>query len=167
MNGPVDEDDVKPVTPKHTFSLHYSEIVRHVGCLNNLHTNRYESKNAQHKDKVKGGNNTINVLKTMAINENHLNAILKYFGWFKEDYLSIEKLSQEIETDAPYYSTLTNSVTNMDIVAEKITYKNTEYVCGKKYCVLIHTDEKKSTFAFGIITKIIVKKTHGSEIFDY
>ena len=30
----------KPISPKHTFSLHYAKIERTVGCLANLDTNR-------------------------------------------------------------------------------------------------------------------------------
>ena len=100
----------------------------------------------------------------MARNENHMNALLKYFGWFKEDYLSIVKLSIEVEESDPYYSTLKKI--DGGVVAEKIVFKNTEYASGINSCILIHKDDKKSTFTFGIITKIILKKTNDSEIFD-
>ena len=129
-----------------------------------MHTNRYESKNAQHKRNVVIGNNRINVLKTMAKNENYMNGLLKYFGWFKEDYLTIVKLSCEIETFDPYYSYLKKYVKDGEILCDKILYKNTEYACGTKSCILTHKDDKKSTFGFGIITKIILKKTKDSEI---
>ena len=38
----IDEDDVCPISPKHLFATHYDEIIRSVGCLAWLHTNRFE-----------------------------------------------------------------------------------------------------------------------------
>ena len=35
------EDEMGPISPKHTFSVHYEEIIRTVGCLIHMHTNRY------------------------------------------------------------------------------------------------------------------------------
>ena len=101
----------------------------------------------------------------MAKNENHLNGILKYFGWFNEDPINVMKLSQETETNEPYYATLMNTLKKEEIVVEKLSYKNTEYSCGTNSCILIHNDDRKNSFAFGIITKLILKKTKDSEIF--
>ena len=44
------------------------------------------------------------------------------------------------------------------MLAEKIVYKNTIYDCNTNSCVLIHDDAGKTSFDFGIITKIIVEK---------
>ena len=45
----IDEDDISPISPKHIFATFYDQKIRSVGCLSTLHTNRYESKNGQHK----------------------------------------------------------------------------------------------------------------------
>ena len=116
-------------------------------------------KNGQNKRGVKVGNNSINVCKTIMSNENHMNAVLKYFGWFNCEKLRIVQLSNEIETSAPYLEIVQNLKKEEIIVAEKILYKNTEYSCSGQTIVLIHETAKKSSFLFGILTKIILKKS--------
>ena len=69
------------------------------------------------------------------------------------------KLSDDIEQSDPYYSIVQEDHKKGEaIVADHILYKNTSYCCDGKTCVLIHTNDRKSNFGFGIITKIIVKK---------
>ena len=38
----IDEDDLAPISPKHTFAFHYSDIEKRVGLLSHLHTNGQE-----------------------------------------------------------------------------------------------------------------------------
>ena len=92
-------------------------------------------------------------------NENQMNAVLKYFGWFNSEKVSVLKLSNEVETAAPCMKIVQNMKKEEIIVAEKITYKNTEYSCSGQTIVLVHGNAKKSSFIFGILTKIILKKS--------
>ena len=148
-----------------TWAPLYSEIEKHVGLLSHLETNRREAKNGQHKRKVKIGNNSINVTKTIMNNDNEMGAVLKHFGWFKTETLSIVKLSDEIKTSEPYHEAIVRNVKKEEfVVAEKILYKNTEYACGEHTSILVHETAKRSSFMFGILTKIILKKSSQSEI---
>ena len=101
---------------------------------------------------------------SIATNENHLHGILRKYGWFNLSYLKIVKVSDEISKSDPYYTKLQSVMNNDTIVTEKILYKNTQYICDKNACVIIHEDEKKTNFTFGIPTKILVKKSEHSEI---
>ena len=73
-------------------------------------------------------------------------------------------MSDEICKSDPYYTKLQSVMNNDTIVTEKIVYKNTQYICDKNACVIIHEDEEKANFTFGIPTKILVKKSEHSEI---
>ena len=93
----------------------------------------------------------------MAKNENHMNGLLKYFGMFKTEELTVVKLSEEITRTSPLHSKLKLSQKNGKILADSIIYKNSDYGTETNNCVLVHTDiETKKKFSFGIIQKFIL-----------
>ena len=55
---------------------------------------------------MKIGNNSINVLKSMATRDNYRSALLKHYGWFDLEVLNIVKVSDEIATSEPYYPSI-------------------------------------------------------------
>ena len=85
-----------------------------------------------------------------------MNGILQKYGWFNHEYLKVVKLSKDIEEAAPFYTELMRSGVNT-VVALKILFKNTQYNCEKPTCILVHDNEAKSSFAFGILTQIILE----------
>lgn len=104
------------------------------------------------------GNNSKNVLLSIAKNENHLNGILRKYGWFKSNHLSIVQFSEEISESESYFEKVQDHLGNGTLIASKILYKNTLYNCNENSCILTHTNGKKSKFEFGILTKFLIKK---------
>ena len=154
----ITEDEPTPISPKHVFATHYDKVIRSVGCLAHIQTNSGECKNAQHKRRITLGNNSKNVLFSMAQNENHFNGLLQRNGWFNSDIFSVVKLSEEIKETSPFYPEMIESLRNGSLVAEKAVYKNTLYNCDGFSCVVIHEDLRKcSSVQFGIMKKIIMR----------
>ena len=126
---------------------------------------RKEGKNGYHKRTMKISNNSKNVLWSMANNENQANGLRKEFGWFKPNDLSVVQMSDEIsEFTTVFHEEINEILQTGDIVVNKISYKNTTYHCDGKTCVLVHANKEKTSFLFGIMTKIILRKSFHGEI---
>ena len=126
---------------------------------------RQEGKNGYHKRTMKISNNSKNVCWSMANNENQANGLRKEFGWFKPNDLSVVQMSDEIcEFTTVFHKEINEILKTGDIVANKISYKNTTYHCDGKSCVLVHENKEKTSFLFGIMTKIILRKSLYGEI---
>ena len=114
---------------------------------------------------MKISNNSKNVLWSMANNENQANGLRKEFGWFKPNDLSVVQMSDEIsEFTTVFHEEINEILQTGDIVVNKISYKNTTYHCDGKTCVLVHANKEKTSFLFGIMTKIILRKSFHGEI---
>ena len=85
-----------------------------------------------------------------------MNGILQKYGWFKSEYVNVVKLSGNIEKSDPFYDELVKSGQDA-LVADKVLFKNTLYNCVISSCILVHENEKRSSFSIGILTKIILK----------
>ena len=92
-----------------------------------------------------------------------MHGIKRKYGWFDSCDLSIHQMSEEIDETLPYYSTVQTFLNEENIVANKITYKNTEYNCSGHSVVLIHETERKSDFSFGVLKKFFIKKNVNNE----
>ena len=125
---------------------------------------RQESKNGQHKRKIKMGNNSKNILKSIMTNENHMHGILRKYGWFKTDELSVVKVSEETSSSDPFHDNIQSHLNNGALLANKIVFKNVEYNCDGHSCILLHENESKSEFSFGLLIKFLVKKSVQGEL---
>ena len=105
---------------------------------------------------MKIGNNSKNVSSSIMVNENHMHGILQKYGWFKSEYVNVVKLSENIEKSAPFYDELVKSGHDT-LVVDKLLFKNTLYNCVISSCILVHENNQRSSFCFGLLTKIILK----------
>ena len=97
-------------------------------------------------------------------NENHMHGILRKQGWFKTNELSIVKVSEDISCSEPFYAKIQSFQKNSVLLADKIVFKNVAYNCDGHSCVLIHQNESKSEFSFGLPIKFLVKKSVQGEL---
>ena len=152
------------ISPKHTFVCHYPSIIRRVGCVSLLHTNRAESKNGQLKRRTRMANNSRNVPLTVLRADNEFHASNALSGAFTDPLVQVPNsitLSQQDDV----YDWLQEQHGEFFSVnytfASQVTYKQQRYTTDQ---VLITGATEEST-DFGQIQNFSICHTeHGTQV---
>ena len=144
------------VSPKHTFVLCYSQIIKTIGCVGLTHTNRAEAKNGQLKRKARLSNNSKNVPLTMLRSDNEFHAQSKLRGALVDPEVEVKNGGMASGCHDSYFDTwLHHSNYDNYILSDEVTFRQVRYSNDSQVVLLKRPDMKN---AFGLVKKIAVER---------